>query len=57
MNFIEFGNITLKANVVLTVWRPIKLDFDTLWFRAALFPLSDNSPGVTIVLGDSGTSG
>lgn len=60
----ELGFFTLKAGWYVTVTNSAGTnpngsnDFQSgQWFRAAPYLESDNSPGVSVVIGDSGTAG
>jgi hypothetical protein len=59
----ELGSFTLKEGWYVTVTNSAPTgsngnDFQPgQWFRAAPYLESDNSPGVSIVIGDSGTAG
>jgi hypothetical protein len=65
MAYVDNGQlsyITLKPGWYATCWNtalePQGNDFQPQqWFRAAPWLDSDNSPGVSIVIGDSGTAG
>jgi len=57
----EIGSVTLLQGWFVTVWNTAHEsqgdDFRAgQWFRAAPYLESDNSPGVSIVIGDSGTA-
>ena len=65
----ELGSVTLLQNWYVTVWNTAHEsrglgglftgdEFQPgQWFRAAPYLEADNSPGVSIVIGDSGTAG
>ena len=70
MAFADTGQLsyyTLSENWIVTVWNTLPLvniglgfaDSETMpgqWYRAAPWLDSDNSPGVSIAIGDSGTA-
>ena len=73
MAYVDLGElayITLAPGWYATVWSTVLVDVDTdgfelaqsglqpgHWFRAAPWLDLDNSPGVSIAIGDSGTTG
>ena len=61
MAFVDLGEIdhfSLSPGWYATVWNTAGDEFKPgQWYRAAPWLDSDNSPGVSIVIGDSGTAG
>lgn len=60
MAYVDLGElnyVTLSPGWVCTAWNTAGNDFRAgQWYRAAPWLDSDNSPGTTIVIGDSGTA-
>jgi hypothetical protein len=60
MAYVDLGElnyVTLSPGWVCTAWNTAGSDFRPgQWYRAAPWLDSDNSPGTTIVIGDSGTA-
>jgi hypothetical protein len=60
MAFVDLGQlnyVTASPGWTFTVWNTAGNEFKPgQWYRAAPWLDSDNSPGVSIVIGDSGTA-
>jgi hypothetical protein len=60
MAFVDLGQlnyVTVSPGWTFTVWNTAGNEFRPgQWYRAAPWLDSDNSPGVSIVIGDSGTA-
>jgi hypothetical protein len=61
MAYVDLGQLgyyTLSEGWYVTLWNTAGQEFKPgQWFRAAPWLDRDNSPGVSIVIGDSGTAG